>query len=240
MSHPWMDRLSEYMDGELAAEQALELERHVEACDVCRATLHDLREIVAQASRLEDTMPARDLWPGIAAAMTADAAPAAQAAPAAPARWLRPRVWRVLGLPVPQLAAAAAMLVSLSAGAAWWAMSGGGAVTVEVAAGTIVHAAAPVQAGHLVAAAATREAALQDGDVAELERALVLLREQLDPATIEVIERSLESIDAAIIDARTALSADPGNPYLGRQIANAERKKQDLLVRAQRVQRVGT
>jgi hypothetical protein len=46
-------------------------------------------------------------------------------------------------------------------------------------------------------------------DVVELERALEQNRAQLDPATVEVIERSLESIDRAIEDARAALAAIP-------------------------------
>jgi hypothetical protein len=73
-----------------------------------------------------------------------------------------------------------------------------------------------------------------DRDVAELERALEENRGSLDPATVEVIERSIEAIDAAILDARDALASDPGNPHLHRQLDSTMRKKLDVLRRATR------
>ena len=81
---------------------------------------------------------------------------------------------------------------------------------------------------------------MYNSDVAELEQALQQQRGQLDPQTVEVVERSLESIDQAIDDARTALSADPGNPYLHRQLDNNMQKKLDILRRATRVNRAGS
>jgi hypothetical protein len=69
-------------------------------------------------------------------------------------------------------------------------------------------------------------------DVAALEQALEQNSAQLDPVTIDVIQRSLEAINDAIDDARAALEADPGNPYLHRQLDNTMRKKIDVLRRA--------
>ena len=44
------DRLSEYIDGELSAEEAQALESHLEKCAACRATLEELRGVVARLS----------------------------------------------------------------------------------------------------------------------------------------------------------------------------------------------
>ena len=48
----WMDRLSEYLDGELAPEERRELEAHLARCATCKRTLEDLRAVVARAAAL--------------------------------------------------------------------------------------------------------------------------------------------------------------------------------------------
>src|SRR5690606_33702619 len=101
--------------------------------------------------------------------------------------------------------------------------------------GTVVQAAGDV--GRNVRMVDLRPEPQYTGDIAALEAALEANRDRLDPATIDVIERSLESIDRAIEDARAALDADPGNPYLHRQLDNTMRKKVDVLRLATRVQR---
>ena len=65
-----------------------------------------------------------------------------------------------------------------------------------------------------------------------LERALEASRERLDPATVEVVESSLEAINQALADARAALEADPANPHLQRQLESTMQKKLALLRRA--------
>jgi anti-sigma factor ChrR (cupin superfamily) len=240
MSDHWTDRLSEYIDGDMAAPEARELEQHLKACDACRVTLHELRTVIAAAAALEDAEPRRDLWAGIASGIGA-AAEAHTGTDRATidlreyaARRAAPRRFT---FSMPQLAAAAVVLVSLSAGAMWWL--GGGAVQPETAAGVIVQTAAgPSNDVRLVST--TPVASPHDADIARLERTLDEARGQLDPATVEVLERSLESIDQAIGDARAALEADPGNEQIARQLDNTMQKKLDVLRRAQRVQRAGT
>ena len=46
------------------------------------------------------------------------------------------------------------------------------------------------------------------------------------------IEQNLAVIDRAIADARRALAADPGNPYLSTYLAHTMRRKIDLLRQA--------
>ena len=62
---PWMARLSEYVDGELPADERLALERHLETCADCRATVTQLGRVRDLAGTLADGEPPRDLWPGI-------------------------------------------------------------------------------------------------------------------------------------------------------------------------------
>ena len=71
-----------------------------------------------------------------------------------------------------------------------------------------------------------------DKAVADLEQILVDQRETLDPRTVVVIERNLAVIDEAIRQARAALDADPANTYLNSHLADARRRKLDLLRRA--------
>ncbi|MGH9175199.1 MAG: hypothetical protein ACRD1H_12620, partial [Vicinamibacterales bacterium] len=57
-------------------------------------------------------------------------------------------------------------------------------------------------------------------------------RDALDPRTVVVIERNLAVIDEAIRQARAALDADPANTFLNSHLADARRRKLDLLRRA--------
>jgi hypothetical protein len=71
-----------------------------------------------------------------------------------------------------------------------------------------------------------------DQAVSDLERILEDQRDVLDPRTVLIIERNLAAIDEAIRQARAALDADPANPFLNSHLADARRKKLDLLRRA--------
>jgi molecular chaperone DnaK (HSP70) len=112
--------------------------------------------------------------------------------------------------------------------------------TVESVSGTIVHAAAdPAPDAQFVSTSIQPDPAFHS-TVDELERTLRQNSAQLDPATVEVLERSIAAIDAAIEESRAALAADPANETLHRQLENAMQKKIDLLRRANRIQRAGT
>ncbi|HEX6884104.1 MAG TPA: zf-HC2 domain-containing protein [Planctomycetota bacterium] len=99
---PWQDRLSEYLDGELAPGEHAALERHLEGCAACRATLAELRAVVAAARALGARAPERDLWPELAGQL-------AQRRPS-------PRPW---------LAFAAGVLATLLGLLAWRALATG-------------------------------------------------------------------------------------------------------------------
>lgn len=65
--------------------------------------------------------------------------------------------------------------------------------------------------------------------VSDLERILRDDRDRLDPRTVLIIERNLKAIDDAINEARMALNDDPANEYLNSHLADARRRKLDLL-----------
>ncbi|CAN5665304.1 hypothetical protein BH23GEM9_BH23GEM9_31420 [soil metagenome] len=146
----------------------------------------------------------------------------------------------------PQLAAAAMLLMALGGGAVWLLAGartdttpGVMPVATETDDGVIMRNSSAPEPVRL-AAAPSQSNERWDADVAELKRAYELSRERLDPATIEILERSMDSIDRAIADAQAALDADPGNPHLHRQLDSTRQKKLEVLRRASRTPPVST
>ncbi len=227
MSDEWMDemtdrfrhRLSEYLDGDLSADERVLVELHVESCGDCARTLAELEQVVAHAGQLAPRLPARDLWPEIAARL--DEAPAADAVPL---------VRRRLTFSIPQLAAAAVTLASLSAGTAWLAGSRSGdaagpGTTAAVATDPVVRAAS--SGGGM--------AAYYAAAIAELERLLFEGERPLPPESEVRIRRALVTIDRAIEDARRALDELPDDPYLQQHVASTMERKAEFLRRAVRM-----
>jgi anti-sigma factor RsiW len=228
----WTDRLSEYVDGELDAAEVAALEMHVASCGECRTTLEELRQVVTAAVALPDREPERDLFPTILERIReGDAATVVPLRPARPTRRFT--------FTLPQLAAAAVAVMTLSAGAAWFAVRPAPERT-EVSS-TMPSAATPaaeptgVQSESDVAASFVADVRQgNDAAIGQLEALLEEQRGELDPETIAVIEQSLAIIDEAIAEARTALENDPSNPYLYRHLDNTLNKKVELLRRATR------
>jgi anti-sigma factor RsiW len=120
----WTEKLSEYIDGELDATSVEQLEQHVRACADCRAIVADLRVIASQAASLQSTEPSHDLWSGIAAQIGAPA-PGSSANDAraisldAHRDAQRTRGARSITMSLPQLAAAAIILIVIGGTAVW-------------------------------------------------------------------------------------------------------------------------
>jgi anti-sigma factor RsiW len=223
MSDRWTDRLSEYLDGELSPGERVAFEAHLQTCAECPALLAELRMIVVRAQGLETVPPVRDLWPGIAERIGATAQRSGSIDLAS-----RRRESRRWSFSIPQLAAAAVALMTVSGGTAWLVRGAGPAVPVPVA-------TAPSLSSPTITPAATVRGTAKgsyDQAIADLERVLAGGRGQLDSTTIRVIEQNLAAIDRAIAQAQHALDADPANLYLNTHLAETMRRKLDLLRQA--------
>lgn len=211
MSDQWIDRLSEYLDGDLSADEVLQMETHLDDCDECSEVLAELEAVVSRASGLVDEKPANDLWQGIAERI--ETSRVVELAP-------RIRPVRVFQFSFPQLAAAAIALIVLSGGVVL--RFSGDAVTP-----TLVAVETPV-AGEGLFLAGNIEGDYQLA-ITNLERALETGEALLDSATVRVLEESLDVIDEAINDARRALAVDPGSVYLSRYLERTMRRKLSVL-----------
>ena len=223
----WTLQLSAYMDGDLEPHETEALEAHLGECATCRGVLADLEEIVARAHALGGSQPSRDLWPGIAQAIRAEAT-RARAGAEGPARVIRfpgspePRRRDGLFLTMPQLAAASVVLAVVSAAATWWAgvgLAGSGASMASAVADT------PATLVSQVAAPSPEMAE----ELATLESVLGEARDRLDPNTVRILEKNLGVIQRAIDESVRALTVDPNNPFLRDHLDRAYREKADFL-----------
>jgi len=234
----WTNQLSEYLDGELPADERNAVEAHLKGCAPCTAVLNDLKRVVARASTVASHPPQADLWAGIAGRIERDGA--ARVVPFAA------RETRRVVFTLPQLAAAAALLIAVSGGIAWQAAERIRAARPE-AAQTASSAPSqprrsspenlPSEGGTGAADFARVETvsmadAQYDAAVSDLEKALKAGRGRLDASTIAIVEHNLQIIDQAINQAREALASDPANSYLSSHLVEARRRKLDLLRRA--------
>ena len=245
----WTDQLSDYLDGELSADERDAVETHLRICASCAAVLNDLKRVVARTQSVEARPPHADLWVGIAERIETASPATGRVMP------FGQRDARRFAFTLPQLAAAAAVLMAVSGTAAWQVAArspqGLRHTTQDVAQG-FSPASSPAVArgsGQDVAtggspATATGAAdfarvetvgmadAQYDAAVVDLEKALQAGRGRLDASTIAIVEHNLQIIDQAINQAREALVTDPANSYLSSHLVEARRRKLDLLRRA--------
>ena len=233
MTDRWMDRLSEYLDGELAPADREALEMHLAGCDACASTLAELRAVVHRAHSLTDPAAPPALWGRIAAEI--GAAPRRET-PVVELATRRQRPARRLSFSVPQLAAAAVALMAVSAGAMWALLRDGQVVGMPVAATPVSAIAGDARLVSVdPAATAAYELAVED-----LEKVLQESRGRLDPTTVAALEENLALIDRAIADARAALARDPASEYLNTYLADRMRHKLSLLRDAASIVRADT
>lgn len=234
MSMHWIDRLSEYHDGELSRTEQDACQEHLRSCNECSAALQDIQLVTDAARSDENLEPPQDLWPGILERIQPPS-DIAQTLPGSPAG--HPHVSRIrlakaprhISFTLPELALAASLLVAVSAGVSYLAagrMLVGPAAPAEAPIRAVAEPMMPPSPDVTLANFADAQF---DRAVADLERILLEQRDLLDPGTVMVIERNLATIDVAIREARTALDADPANPYLNTHLAEARRRKLDLL-----------
>jgi len=205
MNDQWTDRLSEYVDGELANGERAALEAHLTTCAACRGAARELRQVVARARALDNRAPKADLWPGVAkrigAAKVAD---------------IRSR--RRFSFSVPQLIAASIALILLSGSGMWLALG---------SRQTATRAPKPDAEWQVLNVSTGRT----DAAIADLQDVFERNKSKLDTSTVRVVQQAFTTIDRAIAEARTALQADPSNAYLNLHLADTMRRKLELLRR---------
>jgi hypothetical protein len=208
----WTDRLSDYLDGELDASEKVAADRHLAECSACAAVLADLTSIASSAASLPDLSPGHDLWPGIVRRLRPRKRER-QGSRSADRDLVGALLRRRVALTVPQLAAAAVTLSLLSAAGAWAILGAPDPawdhVALESPSDVVLAAYEPAMAG--------------------LEAEYDARRGELDPETIVVVERNLAIMDAAIREARDALESDPSSGFLNAHLAEAVRRRMNLL-----------
>ncbi len=204
----WADQLSEYLDGELDADERGALEQHLAECASCRRQLDELREVVRWLHTDAPDAPDPEVWPRVAARIAAFPAPRTAAA-------RRPAPRRLGLLAGGVLAAAAVAVIALSVGR---------------------DGAAPAPSpprGHPSAGIALPASAVPSPSharaVAELEAVLAEGRGRLSPETIQRLEASLAIVEAAIGQAQQAIAADTTNPYVLRHLERLRQEKVETL-----------
>jgi hypothetical protein len=239
MTTHWTERLSEFHDGDLSPAEYAECAAHLAACAACRDVLQELHLVAIAARTDENRQPSTDLWPGILARINKSAP--AEAGALVPFPAVRDRAAarsRQIAFSLPQLALAASLLIAVSSGVSYLASqrnAGPGPAVAERSASreTPIQAVGePLGAPSNDLVPANFADAQYDKAVSDLERTLLEQRDKLDPRTVVVIERNLATIDDAIRQAREALDADPANTYLNSHLADARRRKLELLRRA--------
>lgn len=223
MIDQWTNKLSDYLDDELSGSDRKALEAHLATCAACSRTLEELRRVVARAGALEDRPPRKDLWAGVARRIGVSV----------PSTVVdlteRRQQRRRFSFSLPQLAAAAVVLVTAS-GAGVWALINGG----QQATGNRPTAIGVTPTVSPVAWVDSTQRAL-DESVTQLRHALEEGRGRLDTVTVRILEENLRTIDAAIAQARAALAVDPESAYLSQHLAKTMRTKLDFLRRAQSI-----
>ncbi|MDX2182556.1 MAG: zf-HC2 domain-containing protein [Gemmatimonadaceae bacterium] len=212
---------ADWLDDTLAPDARARAEAHRTTCDRCRALADDVLGIIREAPMLPAPTPTRDLWPGIAERIAPRVLPMGTPVPAATspaADWRR------------QLAAAAA-LVAVSVTGTWYVVRSGG---MSARPGVESVAQIPGQPKRPRPIVVSRPSAEETyaSEVAVLEQALAERANKLDPTTVDVITKNLAIIDAAIREAKAALSADPANQFLEQQLSTVLGRKLELMRRA--------
>lgn len=198
-------RLDDFVDGLLDAAEREPMAQHLRGCADCAREEAELRALLAEASTLPaEVPPPIDLWPGIERRIAA--------APGG-ASGLR------------YLAAAACVALALA-----------GALSARVPRSSDRAAAGPTPQGTL------EPVALQAAEMDQVERdyekaAAALLekvrarQDELPPQTVQQVEESLRTIDAALGQIRAALREQPADPGLHLMLVATHRKKVEVLRR---------
>lgn len=228
--HPDPELLHRFAEGADLEAGSEAIRAHLRACTRCRREVAGIRDLRRRAAELpREIQPPRDLWPEVEARVRTEGRTGG--GDGAGDATVRPLTLRRA---TPWLAAAAAVLVAVTAGLTLWLTDGSAPTPGERVAASDTPAAAT---GSAVARPAGLEP-VREGYRQAVERLSALLEardERLPPATREALERNLGIIDAAIAEAESALAADPASPERVRALERGYKRKVEMLRRSVRL-----
>jgi len=211
--------LNDYVDNALGADERADVERHLETCAGCRATVNALREIHQIARSLDPRDAPVRSWLRLqrAIALEHGAKPAGRAA--GTTRRGRRSLWIGLG-------AAAALVIATATGLRYVAFNTSTARGAVPGSGMSANSDASAQAveAELKQAEQHYEKAIQG-----LETIASSEKGALDPQTAATMQRNLAVIDQAITESRAALRAQPASAPAQQSLLESFKAKLALL-----------
>jgi anti-sigma factor RsiW len=216
--------ISRSIDGELAERENARLERHLAACDECRALQADLRRIVRGAAGLAVPEPSEKVWLRIRAGVTAG-----QAEPASRRSGDARRPAFGLGLPALRTAGfAAAALFLVITGVIVGLRLGRPASSASVG---------PEAREKYTLAKLDEAERFYQQAIKSLSEAFAAEKGTLAPQVTEIFERNLTVIDTTIQACRRAVLAEPDDLDARNYLLAAYTQKITLLDSALDLQR---
>jgi hypothetical protein len=203
--------IPDLLDGTLSDARRAPYDAHVARCAECRALVVDLAKIRDDAAALPTFSPSRDLWRGIEARIDTPVVSLAARPHGAARRWS-----------TRQVAAAAAVLVAVTAGGTWMAATRPATSVPQSVSASAVRT-------ELVSVADQKGIATYEGEIGKLQNILQTRGNELDTVTIAVLEKNLKLIDRAISESKSALAADPASAFLAGRLNRAYDTKLELL-----------
>jgi len=219
MTHPMITcdeaqaMMSDANDVTLSDTQRAPYDTHLAACAVCSELAGDLAQLRRDAASLPTLTPSHDLWAGIEARIQAPVTSLDDRRRTPLARWSSR-----------QVAAAAVILVAVTAGGTWMAASRPATVAP-------LATVAPVSGARtqLVSVADQKGIATYEGEIAKLHDIVNTRRGDFDSTTVVILEKNLTLIDKAISECKAALAADPASTFLAGRLNRAYDTKLELL-----------
>jgi anti-sigma factor RsiW len=215
------EALADLVDGRLDGAGQRAVERHLEACDNCRALVVDLRSIRAAAFMLDRREPKAGTWAKVLAAIAAEPAPQGRGLDMSSARRRFTRTnWPVW------LGAAAALILATMIGLMplWNRPAPAHDDTAQDAAGGGTEVSVESVTAEFEAAEKHYQKAIDD-----LQTLASQDTGELDPQVASVLQKNLTVIDQAITESREALRSRPSSTNAQSGLFDALRSKVALL-----------
>lgn len=249
--------LPDYLEETLDEGARAAVRKHLSECVRCASLVRDLEKIRKDAAALPDLVPSRDLWQGIEARISSPVIPIASrperqrrlvpawmgiAAAALivstagityviTARSLRDDGQTGIATTVQQNTAPDTQRIEQTNEPSSPSSPVGGAESNAVprngGSRAVPSAAPPSRGGTSFVSEGPQR--VYDREIEMLQNIVKDRKSQLDSATVAIIERNLQIIDAAIAQSKAALVKDPASRMLGEQLTHALDKKVELL-----------